>query len=254
MRTPLIMGNWKMNLSHREGVDLVKDLAALLASSSVEGVEVAVCPPFTALADVGRALPDLNVAIGLGAQDVFWETAGAYTGEISPHMLVALGCKFVIVGHSERRTLFAEADDVVARKARAALAAGLTPVVCVGESLAERQQGRANAVVERQLEAVLQAVSDGVDGLIIAYEPVWAIGTGIAASAEDAQAMALVIRDIMSRYTENSVTVRILYGGSVNPDNAGQFLSQPDIDGALVGGASLNAEAFASIVGAAAKR
>ncbi|MBC7254103.1 MAG: triose-phosphate isomerase [Actinobacteria bacterium] len=249
MRTPLVAGNWKMHKDHREAVELVRELDGLLAG--LEGVEVAVCPPFTALSDVARALEDSGSPILLGAQDVYPAPEGAFTGEISPRMLRALGVRYVIVGHSERREIIGEKDELVAAKARAVLEEGMVPILCVGETLEEREEGKAVSKVRHQLEAALSAwTGDEVStGLVIAYEPIWAIGTGRTATPEDAQEMNSFIRGwLAERYGQEVASeVRILYGGSVKPDNAGELMAMPDIDGALVGGASLKAGDFAAI-------
>ncbi len=240
-RTPLVAGNWKMHTTTAE--------AAALAAAVVRGplpadVEVAVCPPYTALAAVARALD--GSAVRLGAQDVFWEPRGPYTGEISPPMLVDLGCRYVIVGHSERRQHFGETDEAVRRKAAAALAHGLVPIVCVGERVDERDAGRTDAVVRRQVEQATAGLPDErVRLLVVAYEPVWAIGTGRTPTGEEAGRVAGVIRDALGAAGED---VRVLYGGSVTPVTVSEFSGRPGIDGVLVGGASLDASAFVSIV------
>mgnify|MGYP005833657577 CR=1 FL=1 len=248
MRIPLIAGNWKMYKSHLEAVELVRELHPLVAD--LKGVEVAVCPPFTALADVSRLLEDLASPIGLGAQNVYPASEGAFTGEISPGMLKSLGVTYVIVGHSERRNILKESDDFVAEKAKAVLAAGMKPVLCVGESDREREAGKAQAKVEGQLEAALSALTpEDMELMVIAYEPIWAIGTGKTATPDDAQEMNGFIRAWLERRFGSRVShdVRVLYGGSVKPDNAAELMAMPDIDGALVGGASLQAKDFAAI-------
>jgi triosephosphate isomerase len=251
-RTPLIAGNWKMHKTTAEAADLVR---ALLAEPIPPGVEVAVCPPFAALGAVRSVLGGSTVR--LGAQDMHWEAQGAFTGEISPVMLRDLGCHYVIVGHSERRQLFGETDESAARKTGAAFAHGLVPILCVGERLEERDAGQTEAVVIRQTVAGTQHV-DGAraSALVVAYEPVWAIGTGRSASGEEANRVITLIRRTLSdRFGEETAGhVRILYGGSVTPDNAGEFSAQPDIDGALVGGASLDAAKFRKIIEAAGSR
>lgn len=218
-------------------------------TAGIAGVEMVLCPPFTALAAVAGELAGTGIA--LGAQNCYWEKEGAYTGEIAPGMLKEAGCKYVILGHSERRQYFGETDETVNRRVRAALEHGLVPIVCVGELLEEREAGRTEEVVERQLTGALAGLSaDRVDGLVVAYEPVWAIGTGRTASAEDAQAVNAFIRGILRREfgAGTAERVRIQYGGSVKPGNAAELMAQPDIDGALVGGASLDPESFAGIV------
>lgn len=252
MRTPLIAGNWKMHLERGPAVSLAREVVSLVRD--VSGVDVALCPPATALDAVSWALEGSRVL--LGAQTMHWEAQGAYTGEISAPMLVDLGCRVVILGHSERRLLFGETDEQVARKTAAALAHALTPIVCVGEVLAERERGEAAAVISRQLGAVLGLVPAGaVARLVIAYEPVWAIGTGRTPAGREADEIATLIRDRLTAAggADAARVVRVLYGGSVKPDNTAEFLGQPEIDGALVGGASLNAAAFAAIVRAAAR-
>lgn len=249
MRLPLVAGNWKMHKDHREAVELVRELEGLLVG--LEGVEVAVCPPFTALSDVSRTLKETGSRIVLGAQDVYPAPEGAYTGEISPRMLKALEVHYVIVGHSERREIIGEEDRLVAAKARAVLEEGMVPILCVGETLEEREEGRAESKVIGQLEAALSAwTGDEVASLVIAYEPIWAIGTGRTATPEDAQDMNSFIRGwVAERFGQDAASgVRILYGGSVKPENAAELMAMPDIDGALVGGASLKAADFAAIV------
>lgn len=248
MRTPLIAGNWKMHKDHRQAADLVRELHSLLAD--LEGVEVAVCPPFTALGEVSRLLEELNSRLVLGAQDVYPAREGAFTGEISPVMLKALGVRYVIVGHSERREILGEGDDFIAAKVRAVLDEDMVPILCVGETLEEREAGRALSKVEGQLQMDLVSLrAEEVPGLVVAYEPVWAIGTGRTATPDDAQEMNAFIRSwLAGRFgEENASDVRILYGGSVKPDNASELMAMPDIDGALVGGASLKAADFAAI-------
>ncbi|MBI4412859.1 MAG: triose-phosphate isomerase [candidate division NC10 bacterium] len=246
-RTPLIAGNWKMYKTATEGAALARELCQRLGSGG--GVEVAVCPPFPALAAVGMALQGSGIA--LGAQDMHWEKEGAFTGAVSAGMLLHLGCRFVILGHSERRQHFGETDASVQRKVRAALAEGLTPIVCVGETLTERDGGQTLAVVARQVRAALEGLTGADLGrLILAYEPVWAIGTGRTATPEQAQDVHRALRRLLGELGGGSAT-RILYGGSVKAENAAALLRESDIDGALVGGASLVAEQFARIVEAA---
>jgi triosephosphate isomerase len=243
----VIAGNWKMNTLRSEAVSLARVLRESI--DAVAGVEKVVCPPFPYLLDVRGALE--GSTIGVGAQHLYWEEKGAFTGEVSVAQ-VADCADYVIIGHSERRQFFAETDDTVNRRVKAALAHGLRPIMCVGELLDQRQSGATNDVLARQTRGGL----DGVDvpaGLIVAYEPVWAIGTGLAADGATAEeAIALIratVRDVAGRVAE---TVRILYGGSVTPDNIAEFMAQPDVDGALVGGASLKAESFAAVVASAA--
>ena len=250
MRKLIVAGNWKMHLTLAESAKLVEQLKR---SCDVEGVDVVVCPPFTALASIGQWLQGSR--IGLGAQDLFWEAQGAFTGEISPVMLRDVGCRYVIVGHSERRALFAETDETVQRKLMAALAEGLTPILCIGETLAQREANQTLAVLRRQLEAAFIGCSSA-DGrrAILAYEPVWAIGTGRNATREQAQEAHAAIRQwVAARFgTDAGEAMRIQYGGSVTAANAASLLQQPDVDGALVGGASLKVDAFSAIVSAAA--
>jgi len=247
-RIPLIAGNWKMHKTVGDAIALVQ---ALKREPVSQGVEVAVCPPFSALSDVSRALE--GSAIRLGAQDMFWEPQGAFTGEISPLMLRDVRCHYVIVGHSERRQHFAETDEAVARKVRAAFAHDVLPIMCVGERLEDRDAGQAERVVARQTEAGTAGLEPEQAGrLVIAYEPVWAIGTGRSASAEEANRVIGLIRGLLSeRFGGAAANTRILYGGSVTPDNAAEFIRQPEVDGALVGGASLDASKFLAIVRAA---
>jgi triosephosphate isomerase len=250
-RKPLIAGNWKMHKTAGEGAALVR---ALLAEPLPADVETAVCPPFTALGEVRSVLGGSTVR--LGAQDMHWEGQGAFTGEISPQMLRDLDCTYVIVGHSERRQFFGETDDTAARKAGAAFANGLVPILCVGERLEERDAGQTEAVVVRQTTEGTQRIGPILAStLVIAYEPVWAIGTGRSASGEEAnRVIGLIRRTLADRFGDNAAArVRILYGGSVTPDNAAEFSAQPEIDGALVGGASLDAGKFRKIVEASAK-
>jgi triosephosphate isomerase (TIM) len=250
MRIPLVVANWKMHMTIPEALRLVAEVKTELASLS--GVEVVVCPPATALSAVGQVLA--GTPWQLGAQTMHWEPKGAYTGEISAPMLVDVGCRYVIVGHSERRQYFGETDEAVGRKVRAALEHELIPIACIGERLEERQGGQADAVVTRQLSAAISGLGkDRLRRLVVAYEPVWAIGTGHTATGTEANRVAGVIRKGLAESGDAGAgsAVRILYGGSVKPDNIGEFMDQPEIDGALVGGASLEARAFAAIVRAA---
>ncbi|MDK2871387.1 MAG: triosephosphate isomerase [bacterium] len=217
------------------------------ALSDVEKVEVAICPPFTALERVSRAIAGSKIA--LGAQNMFWEDEGAFTGEISPKMLLALKCRYVILGHSERRKYFKESDEDVNKKVLKAFNSGLFPILCVGETLEERDSGKTWSVVERQLLSAIKGL-ESLEGLVIAYEPVWAIGTGVPATGEDALEVISRIRQRLSELwgKETAYSIRVLYGGSVKPENIMEFMKYEDIDGALVGGASLKAEAFVGIV------
>ncbi|MGH2349749.1 MAG: triose-phosphate isomerase [bacterium] len=250
-RLPVIAGNWKM---HKTTVEARALIAVLRAATLPDGVEVVVCPPFTALAAAAEAVA--GSAIRLGAQDVFWEVQGAFTGEISPAMLVDLACRYVIVGHSERRQFFGDTDETVSRKVHAAFAAGLVPIACVGERLEEREAEKTTQVVTRQVTAAVAGLpADQVAALVIAYEPVWAIGTGRSAGSGDAAHVIGLIRSLLGERDHHAAEqTRILYGGSVTPENIGQFMSRPEIDGALVGGASLDAAKFAGIIQGATRR
>lgn len=250
MRTPVIAGNWKMNLLRDEAVALVSELASLLKDPG--GVEVIVCPPYTALTAVGDVLS--NSTIALGAQDCYSQAHGAFTGAVSPQMLRDAGCTWTIVGHSERRGLFGETDTVLNGKALFARAAGLKVMFCVGETLEEREGGEMQSVLTRQVLGGLESMGTGeFSGLVVAYEPVWAIGTGVTASPEQAEEAHAFVRGLISEKFGGTIAdgLRIQYGGSVKPDNAGELLAQPNVDGALVGGASLDAKSFAEIVKAA---
>jgi triosephosphate isomerase len=255
MRKPFVAGNWKMFKTVAEARHLVSELVPGL--QAVGTVEKVLCPPFTSLLAVAALLEGAD--IGLGAQNMHWELSGAYTGEISPTMVAEL-CRFVIVGHSERRAYFGETDETVNKKVQAALAHGLTPIVCVGETLEENEAGRTAEVVTRQIQQGLTGIAPtvettGANAFIIAYEPVWAIGTGRAATVEGAsKVIREYIRTALADLFGGSVAqgVRVLYGGSVNAKNAAEFFADPEIDGALVGGASLKAADFTQIVQAAA--
>lgn len=250
---PIIAANWKMNKTGREAEEFLADFKARLDQQpGAQGVEVVLCPPFTLLETVGRLCS--GSGIRLGAQNIHWEKSGAYTGEISALMLKDLGVEYVIVGHSERRRHFGEDDRAVALKTRAALENGLTPIICVGEKIEERRSGRTKEVVGNQLQGALQEIDVALSGrVVVAYEPLWAIGTGEAASGNDANMVAAHLRGILSDLAgvEVAAGVRIQYGGSVTAVNAAEFLLQPEIQGALVGGASLAPDSFAGIVAAA---
>jgi len=251
-RIPVIAGNWKMYKTIPEAIALVQELSSAVAGAT--GREIVICPPFTALAAVKPALAGTNIK--LGAQNLNWDPQGAFTGEISAPMLKDVGCDYVIIGHSERRQYFAETDENVNRKLKAALAADLIPIVCVGESLSEREAGITSSVVSRQVKLGLAGLApDEAKTIIIAYEPIWAIGTGRTATAEDANAMCAFIRLTVTGMFGTPVAdaMRIQYGGSVKPDNVDELMSTSDIDGALVGGASLKAADFARIVNFTAK-
>ena len=254
MRTTLIVGNWKMNKTASEAAAFVRELTTSLPRDPA--VEIVVAPPFTALESV-RAVLGATSPIGLGAQNMHWEAQGAFTGEVSGPMLRDVGCAYVILGHSERRTLFGENDEAIHRKVLSALANGLRPVLCVGESLQQREAGQTQAVVTGQIDAGLADLNtEQLDSVTIAYEPVWAIGTGRAATTEQAVAVHRAIRArIAARWKpDTAARQRILYGGSVTPQNAASLLKEPDIDGALVGGACLKMESFATIALAAKNR
>lgn len=246
-RKVLMAGNWKMHKTTKEAVALVEALIELLRDE--DQVEVAVCPPFTALDAVSRALAGSRIA--LGAQNLHWEKEGAYTGEIAAPMLLDLGCRYVIIGHSERRQHFGETDAGVNKKAQTALAHGLIPLVCVGETLAEREAGKTFAVIEAQVRGSLKGLQpEQAAKLVIAYEPVWAIGTGRNATPEQANEAQAFIRKLLADLFSQQVAdgIRILYGGSVKPENIVALMAEPEVDGALVGGASLDAVSFAKIV------
>lgn len=249
MRTPIIAGNWKMNTTVAEAAELVKAMKDKL--NQIAGVEKVLCPPFVSLTAVKELIR--GTSIKLGAQNTYFEKSGAYTGEVSPPMLSGL-CEYVILGHSERRGYFGESDQTVNKKVKAALAAGLIPIVCVGESLKENEAGETISVVTRQVKGAFEGI-DSPKGAVIAYEPIWAIGTGKAATGAQANATIKVIRDMVSKLYGDQIAqaIRIQYGGSVNSANIAEFIGQPDIDGALVGGASLKAADFLGIVEQTAK-
>ena len=247
MRIPFIAGNWKMFKTGHEAVVFVKELQRFVKDET--NVEIVVAPPFTAIHPVAEALRHGN--IGVGGQDLYWEKEGAFTGEVSAPMLKEAGAEYVIIGHSERRRLFCETDDTVRRKVTAAFAADLTPIVCVGETLDERERGETLAILERQIrDGLVDVTADRVADLVVAYEPVWAIGTGRNATAEQAQEAHAHIRLRLTDQFGTSAAERchIIYGGSVKADNIGDLIRRPDVDGALVGGASLDAASFAAIV------
>ena len=247
MRTPIIAGNWKLNKTISEAVALTTALKALVADDT--GVEVIVAPPFTALSAVSDAIAGSNIR--LAAQDVYWEDSGAFTGEVSVPMLKDAGCDYVIIGHSERRQYFGETNDSVNQKVKAALAHGLKPIICVGEQLEEREAGQTEAVIKSHVTGGIAGLSaTDLSSCVIAYEPVWAIGTGKTATPAQAQEVHNFIRGLLTKgySAEVASQICIQYGGSVKPENAVELMSQPDVDGALVGGASLEAESFAKIV------
>ena len=255
VRRKIVAGNWKMNLDRAAAEALAGAVAARRAEA--DGVELVLCPPSVYIAAVGAALGRAGAGsppvVALGCQNMHDKSAGAFTGEVAPPMLVDLGCRYVILGHSERRTLFGETDAAVNAKTKAALAAGLTPIVCVGESLAEREGGRTQAVVTEQVRGSLAGLSPAdLERIVVAYEPVWAIGTGKVATPAQAQEVHALIRGLLASMasSETAGRVRIQYGGSVKPDNAADLAGQPDVDGALVGGASLKADDFLGIAAA----
>lgn len=246
MRIPVIAGNWKLFKTIAESVALINEFKPLVANSN--DVEIVVAPVFTALSRVSDAIAGSNIK--LAAQNCFWEEEGAFTGEVAPKLLKDAGCSYVIIGHSERRQYFGETDVTVNKKTRAAIAAGLHSIVCVGETLSERESEQTYSVIETQITGSLAGLStEAFTNVVIAYEPVWAIGTGKTATDAQAQDVHAFIRQLIARLFNQSVAdaVRILYGGSVKPDNVKGLMAQPDIDGALVGGASLKADSFSAI-------
>jgi triosephosphate isomerase len=250
-RKPLISGNWKMNLNHFEATVFLDKLRYLVTPDDLNHVEVSVHPPFTDIRTVQTFVESEKVEIALGAQNCHWEDTGAFTGEVSPAFLAKLNVRYVIVGHSERRELFGETDQWVNRKLQAVLKHAMVPILCVGETLEERESGSTEAKVTGQVQAGLAGVTPNqVAAMVIAYEPIWAIGTGRTATTEDAQAVCASIRATVaaSAGSDAAAVVRIQYGGSVKPSNAAELMAQPDIDGALVGGASLEPEDFAQVV------
>jgi triosephosphate isomerase len=253
MRKPFVAGNWKMNTDSRSSVELAQAVAAGSAGVAREKVTVAVLPPFVYLPAVVRVVSASHVAVG--GQDVYCESKGAFTGEISAAMLKDIGCTYVLCGHSERRHVIGESDELVGRKVTASIGGGLLPILCVGELLEERDAGRTEQVVERHLRTGLAGLSgEKMAAVTIAYEPVWAIGTGRTATPQQAQEVHAFIRDLLARMYDSSRAqeTRILYGGSVKADNAAELMEQKDVDGLLVGGASLKADEFVRIIQAAA--
>ena len=247
MRNPLIAGNWKMNKMVRESVDFARLL--IDKCGELADRKVAIAPPFPALYAVGEVLK--GSVIHLSAQNLHEQPSGAYTGEVSAGMLADVGCEYVIVGHSERRTLFGEKDDVINKKLKIGISSGLMPIFCIGETLSEREAGQTVAVIDRQIkEGLNNLTTDDIRRVVIAYEPVWAIGTGKTATPEQAQDVHAHIREIIGKKYGDGVSdfVAVIYGGSVNPNNIGGLMAQPDIDGALVGGASLEIESFVRII------
>lgn len=247
MRKPIIVGNWKMNNSITESTALVNRIKTL--AKDIAGVEIVVAPPFTALNSVRNIIAGSNIK--LGAQNLFWEDSGAYTGEVSPLMIRDIGCEYVIIGHSERRGYFHESDEVVNKKIRAALRNKLKAIICVGESLKERKEDKTMQVIESQIKMGLEGISaEEIKEITIAYEPIWAIGTGVTATPRQANEVHVYIRRLLSQiFSKDTASfIRVLYGGSVNPSNSSELMSEKEIDGALVGGASLDADSFAQIV------
>ncbi|MBU0548524.1 MAG: triose-phosphate isomerase [Candidatus Omnitrophica bacterium] len=254
MRKTIIAGNWKMYKTIVEAIELANGLKREFFKLDFAAVDVVLCPAFTALSEVAEVLTETG--IGLGGQDVYWQDEGAFTGEVSPVMLKDAGAQFVIIGHSERRQFFSESNETVNNKIKAALKAGLTPIVCVGENLQEREAGKTFKVIEDHINNGLVGIS-GSDmlNLVVAYEPVWAIGTGKTATPEQAQEVHKFIRDLLKKNYGSEVadSVRIQYGGSVKPENITELMSKPDVDGALVGGASLKVDSFSTIVAKASE-
>ena len=243
MRTPIIAGNWKMNNTIKEGLGLVEEIKSKDLDANVDKV---ICVPYTLLKDVKEKIKDTEIK--LGAQNMHYEDSGAYTGEISPPMLVEIGVDYVIIGHSERRQYFGETDEIVNKKIQAAFKHGIKPILCFGESLEEREEGREEEVIKAQILGALKDIED-IDDLVIAYEPIWAIGTGKTASSDQANQMLRFIRSIIKElYGEISEKIQIQYGGSVKADNIKDLMSKDNIDGALVGGASLKADEFAELI------
>src|SRR5262245_53602888 len=250
-RKPLLSGNWKMHHNHFDALVTVQKLDANLSDADFEAVDVSVHPPFTDLRTIQTVIEADKMDLLLGAQHCHWEDKGAFTGEVAPPMLAKLNVSYVICGHSERRELFGETDEDVNRKVKAILANGMTPIMCCGETQEEREAGSTESKVTGQVQAGLAGVAkDAVAGLVIAYEPIWAIGTGLTATPEDAQAVCGLVRSVVKDGFGAAAAdgVRVQYGGSVKPGNAPDLMTQPDIDGALVGGASLDADDFAKIV------
>jgi triosephosphate isomerase len=249
-RKPLMAGNWKMHHTHLEAIQVVQKLSYRLEKQDYDDVEVVVCPAFTALRSVQTTLEGDKIPIGLGAQNCHFETQGAFTGEVSPTMLAKLHVQYVIVGHSERRELFGETDEIVAKKLRAVLAVDMDPIICVGESLEQREAGDTDTFVTGQVQAAFASLpADKAARCVVAYEPIWAIGTGRNATPEDANATIGVIRSTLRDLVGGTADdMRILYGGSMKPGNAADLMAMPEVDGGLVGGASLDPDDFARII------
>lgn len=250
-RKPMMAGNWKMNHNHLEAIQVVQKLGFRLEAKDFDNVDVVVCPSFTALRSVQTTIDGDRLKIGLGAQNCHWENAGAYTGEVSPLMLAKLNVKYVIVGHSERREMFGETDEIVSKKLRAVLGAGMSPILCVGETEEEREQGATDAKVKGQIEAAFARLPiEDAARCIVAYEPIWAIGTGKSATPDEANATIGVIREHVRVGLGDVLAdgLRILYGGSMKPGNAADLMAMPEIDGGLVGTACLDPDDFARII------
>lgn len=250
MRRDLIAGNWKMHMTHLETIQFIQKLSYRLEPSDYERVDVVICPPFTALRSAQTVIESDKLEVGLGAQHCFYEEKGAYTGEVSPQMLSKLSVSYVIAGHSERRQIFGETDEMVNKKVKAILDEGMIPIMCCGETEDEREQGLTEEKVGTQVRLGLQGLTaEQVAGMVIAYEPIWAIGTGKTASADDAGDMCTFVRNTVAEMSgEAADSVRVLYGGSVKPGNIAGLMAKRDIDGALVGGASLDPDSMASLV------
>jgi len=247
MRKFIIAGNWKMNKTGKEAVELAKSLVDLVAT--YDKVDVVICPPYTALVQASEVIQ--NSIVQLGAQNIYWEDSGAFTGEIAASMLLDAGCKYVIIGHSERRQYFGETNQTVNKRIKKTLAAGLIPIVCVGETLKERESEVTEDIIRKQVEDGLKGIdNESMKKVIIAYEPVWAIGTGVTASPEQAQAVHAFIRNLIEQLYDKNIAsgLQVQYGGSMKPGNANELLSQPDIDGGLIGGAALKADSFAKLI------
>jgi triosephosphate isomerase len=249
-RKPLMAGNWKMHHTHLEAIQVVQKLSYRLDDKDYKAVDVVVCPAFTALRSVQTTIEGDRIPIGLGAQNCSWEPQGAYTGEVSAPMLAKLNVRYVIVGHSERRELYGESDEMVAKKVRAVLGAGMQPIVCVGETLDERESGVTDEKVSRQVRGAFTGLgADDAAQCVVAYEPIWAIGTGRNATPDDANATISVVRAILRELVASTADeMQLLYGGSVKPGNIADLMAQPEIDGGLVGGASLDPDEFARII------
>ena len=250
-RKPLISGNWKMHLNHFEAIQIVQTLSYQLDSNDYDACDVSVHPPFTDLRSVQTVIESDRIPILLGAQHCHFEEKGAFTGEVSPGMLEKLNVKYVIVGHSERREIFGEEDQMINAKVKAIFKHSMVPILCVGETIDEREEGNAQSKIQRQIESGLKGIGkEKISSMVIAYEPIWAIGTGMTATPADAQEMCAFVRSCVKKIAggASANALRIQYGGSVKPVNAAELLSQSDIDGALVGGASLEAESFSRII------